>query len=83
MIDYAFRAVGYSVHSGIRCAYEESRGTNTLSEQMCEAVWCQLSVAHGVLDVLVAEIILDETGVGSAISQVVAASVAEHVRMNL
>jgi hypothetical protein len=49
VIDYAFRAAGYSVHSGIRCAYEESRGTNTLSEQMCEAVWCQLRVAHGVL----------------------------------
>jgi len=43
----------------------------------------QLSVAHGVLDRLVAQIALDRTDMDALIGQLVATGVAQHVRVDL
>jgi len=43
----------------------------------------QLGVAHGVLDVFVPKVVLDCSGIVTIACQLVAGSVAQHVRMHL
>ena len=46
-----------------------------------EPVWRQLGVAHGVLDVLVAEVMLQRSRIDTLVCQLEAAGMAQHVRM--
>src|SRR5262249_50326888 len=50
--------------------------------EVLEPIWCQLRVAHGVLDVLVPEVMLQRPRVVAVIGKFEPAGVAEHVRMH-
>ena len=47
-----------------------------------EPVRGKLGVAHGVLDVLVAEVVLQRSRIDTLVCQLEAASMAQHVRMH-
>ena len=53
----------------------------SLTPQLFKPCWIGRRVEHGVLDVAVAEIVLNEPGVGSLIGQGETTGVAKHVRM--
>ena len=50
--------------------------------KILEPVRCQLGVARGVLDVAVAQVLLDRPHVLSIVRQFVACGMAQHVRMH-
>jgi hypothetical protein len=54
-----------------------------LSPEILETVWRKLGVLHCVLDVLVPKIGLQRSGIVTVVRQLVAASMSQHVRVNL
>ena len=52
------------------------------SKQSGESPRCKFSVAHRVRDVLVPEIVLDQSGVCALVSERISASVPKHVRVD-
>ena len=60
---------------------ERARARSVLPK-VSEAMRRQRRIAHGVLDILVAEIGLQRQGIDALIGELVAASVPQHVRMD-
>src|SRR6516164_2468538 len=52
-----------------------------LAPKILESCRCQLSVAHGVLDILMPEIGLQRSGVMAVVSELEATGMSQHVRM--
>ena len=55
---------------------------SSIPPEILEPIWRKLCVAHGVLDVLVAEVMLNGPRVVSVVGEFVAACVAEHLGVN-
>ena len=51
--------------------------------KLLEPIRCQRGVCHGVLDIFVPEVVLDCPRVAAIVGELVAAGMAQHVRMNL
>jgi len=56
--------------------------TNSLSPEVFEPVRAQLGVSHRVLDILVAEIMLQRAGIVAVIGKFIAAGMSQHVWMD-
>jgi hypothetical protein len=56
-------------------------GANLIAPEVAEPVGRKLGVSHGVLDVLVAEIMLQGTGIVPIVGKLIAARMPQHVRM--
>ena len=50
--------------------------------EVAESVRRKLRIAHGVLDILVSKVVLQGTGIVAVVSELVAAGVAQHVRVD-
>src|SRR5262245_23194512 len=59
----------------------DGRQSTLISPEVAEPVGRKLGVSDGVLDVLVAEIVLQGSGVVSVVGKFVAARMPQHVRM--
>ena len=55
---------------------------NSVLPKVIETVRGQLRVAHGVLNVLMSEIVLNGAGIMPVINKLVTTTMAQHVRMN-
>ena len=53
----------------------------SVSKQALEPSWCQLGVAHCMLDRLVPEIGLDRSGIDAVVGQLEAAGVAQQIAL--
>src|SRR5271166_367675 len=53
-----------------------------LPPEITEPIGCHLGVAHGVLDILVAEIVLQRSRVVSVVGELVSTGVPQHVRVD-
>jgi hypothetical protein len=58
------------------------RPTYSILPEFLEAVGGEIGVAHGVLDIAMAQGVLDGAGVLAVVGELVAAGVPEHVRMD-
>ena len=66
-----------------RFGQSQARGSSSLVlPEVLEPVRRKLRVAHSVRDVLVAQVLLDRPRVVTIVRKLVAACVAEHVRMD-
>ena len=63
-----------------RCA-QPGTGANLISPEVAEPVGRKLGVTDGVLDVLVAEIVLQGSGIVPVVGKLIAARMPQHVRM--
>ena len=52
---------------------------NSILPESLKPIWCQLGVPHRVLDILVAQIVLDRPGVMSLVRQIEPTGMAQHV----
>ena len=61
---------------------QEWTASGSIHPEIFEPVRSQLSVAGGVLDVPVTEVMLDRAGIPSVVGQLVAGRMAQHVRVD-
>src|SRR5262245_55770979 len=64
-----------------RSEWLRPRARSSLVPKVFEPVGRQLGIAHGVLDVLVAEIVLQGSGVVPVVGKLIAARMPQHVRV--
>ena len=68
------------IQARLRCA-EPGSGANLIAPEVAEPVGRKLGVSDGVLDVLVAEIVLQGSGIVPVVGKFIAARMPQHVRM--
>ena len=61
---------------------QEWTSSGSIHPEIFEPVRSQLSVAGGVLDVPVTEVMLDRAGIPSVVGQLVAGRMTQHVRVD-